>query len=187
MKTKRLLLPVLLLSLVMLGATCKKKDDDKPQLPPISQTGEGTFGCLVNGEVWLPKGRILAYSEYTIQHESYMDILYIDIYVNHDGKSGFRFSIPKESIQLGKNTIKREIGRGSGFSYSDGQRYYFTDESVGTLMITSLDTITNNNNVTPYRITAGTFWFNLFSEDGEKIEIQEGRFDFRDYRNEYRK
>lgn len=28
----------------------------EPTLPPITQTGENTFGCYVNGELWLPKG-----------------------------------------------------------------------------------------------------------------------------------
>jgi len=44
-----------------LFATCKKKDppigtNAIAQLPPITTTGANTFGCLVNGEVWLPKG-----------------------------------------------------------------------------------------------------------------------------------
>src|SRR5690606_8617632 len=26
-------------------------------LPPISMVGSNTFGCYVNGELWLPKGR----------------------------------------------------------------------------------------------------------------------------------
>ena len=122
-----------------------------------------------------------------IEHEVYVDMVYIDIYANHENKSGFRFSIPRSSIKLGKNPIKREIGRGSGISYDDRQRYYFSEESTGELIITSLDTVTNNDNVTPYRITAGVFWFDLFSLDGEKIEIRDGRFDFRDYGNQYRK
>ena len=176
MKTKQLLLPLLLMALVMLTANCCEKDED-PQLPPITQTGEGIFGCLVNEEIWLPKGRLLYNSEYSIEHEPYMDIVYIDINTSYEGKSGFRFSIPKDSISLGKNTIKKEIGRGSGIRYHiKGKSHYFTEESAGELVITSLDTITNNVNVTPYRITAGTFWFNLFNEDGEKIEIRNGRF-----------
>ena len=31
-------------------------DHPKETLPPPTQTGANTFGCLVNGNVWLPKG-----------------------------------------------------------------------------------------------------------------------------------
>jgi len=47
--------------ILALFATCKKKDppignNATAQLPSITTTGANTFGCLVNGEVWLPKG-----------------------------------------------------------------------------------------------------------------------------------
>lgn len=48
--------------LIFLATTisCCNDDDDSPppdpvdQLPPATQTGEGTFGCLLDGEVFLP-------------------------------------------------------------------------------------------------------------------------------------
>ena len=43
-----------------MGSSCNKNEipptDNPPQLPPETQTGANTFGCLVNGKVWLPKG-----------------------------------------------------------------------------------------------------------------------------------
>jgi hypothetical protein len=54
------LLLIALFSICM--PACKKtKIDPVPvpaidQLPPITQTGANTFGCLINGNVWLPKG-----------------------------------------------------------------------------------------------------------------------------------
>jgi hypothetical protein len=30
--------------------------DNKDKLPPATQEGNHTFGCLVNGSLWLPKG-----------------------------------------------------------------------------------------------------------------------------------
>jgi hypothetical protein len=39
----------------------KKKDatptDPIAQLPPITQEGKNTFGCLVNGKPWMPEGK----------------------------------------------------------------------------------------------------------------------------------
>ena len=53
---RAILLPLLALLLMQ----CHKKDPDpaKPedQLPPATQTGAGTFGCLVNGKPWTPSG-----------------------------------------------------------------------------------------------------------------------------------
>ena len=51
------IITVILLS-TLLGASCKKTSTPDPadQLPPATQTGANTFGCLVNDKVWIPKG-----------------------------------------------------------------------------------------------------------------------------------
>ncbi len=35
---------------------CKKSNDHEEVLPPITQTGANTFGCLINGKIYIPKG-----------------------------------------------------------------------------------------------------------------------------------
>ena len=35
-------------------ASCKKEHEDT--LPPATQTGAGTFGCKINGKIFIPKG-----------------------------------------------------------------------------------------------------------------------------------
>ena len=53
---------LLLLALCSIFASCKKDKITNSQLaeseklPPITQTGANTFGCLVNGIAWLPNG-----------------------------------------------------------------------------------------------------------------------------------
>ena len=37
-------------------AGCKKDKTDEEQLPPITQTGANTFGCLINGKIFVPQG-----------------------------------------------------------------------------------------------------------------------------------
>lgn len=37
-------------------AGCKKDKASEAQLPPVTQTGANTFGCLVNGKVFVPRG-----------------------------------------------------------------------------------------------------------------------------------
>jgi len=45
-----------LLVLITLAAVQCKKNTLEEQLPPITTTGANTFGCLVNGNTWLPYG-----------------------------------------------------------------------------------------------------------------------------------
>ncbi|MFD2786908.1 hypothetical protein [Hymenobacter rubripertinctus] len=49
----------LLLAALLGLSQCKKKDPDPlSQLPPATQTGANTFGCLIDGKAWTPKGRV---------------------------------------------------------------------------------------------------------------------------------
>ena len=53
---KKILTPFL--AILLIAASCKKtktESESPDQLPPITQTGANTFGCLINGNVWLPK------------------------------------------------------------------------------------------------------------------------------------
>jgi len=51
MKMKNLLLSILFSFLMLTG--CSNDDDAPNHLPPATQTGAGTFACLVNGEVFV--------------------------------------------------------------------------------------------------------------------------------------
>lgn len=56
---KNLKLFIIIIACANIFAACKKdKTTTEPadQLPPATQTGANTFGCLVNGKVWIPKG-----------------------------------------------------------------------------------------------------------------------------------
>ena len=51
----------LFVTITFLLSCCNKNDDDTPtnpleQLPPATQTGANTFGCLLDGELFLPSG-----------------------------------------------------------------------------------------------------------------------------------
>ncbi len=54
---------LLFLLLTFFTLSCCNKDDDKPiaeidKLPPVTQTGANTFGCLLDGQAFLPSGGI---------------------------------------------------------------------------------------------------------------------------------
>ena len=54
------LLLLLLTSFSLLAASCTKEDDGPTtpldELPPATQVGANTFGCLINGEPWYNRG-----------------------------------------------------------------------------------------------------------------------------------
>ena len=49
--------PLLLLVLTLMSTKCEKEKPE-PTLPPATQTGANTFGCKVNGKVYIPNGNI---------------------------------------------------------------------------------------------------------------------------------
>jgi hypothetical protein len=57
---KQLLL--LITSFILLSSSCQKEKLKNPtdELPPETQTGANTFGCLVNGQVFKPGGAQLS-------------------------------------------------------------------------------------------------------------------------------
>lgn len=58
-----------LLALSSIFAACKKgkaTTNPEDQLPPATQTGTNTFGCLVNGKVFVPTGYTNPYPNYRV-------------------------------------------------------------------------------------------------------------------------
>ena len=88
---KTLFLYLIIVLLVMTLINCNK---DKNSLPPETQTGANTFGCLLNGQVFKPKGGGIA-------------PIY-DCYYQHlsPGDSGYIFHV---SGNDNSNTEKTEI------------------------------------------------------------------------------
>lgn len=64
---KHLIYILTVLALPLMALQCKKDNPveancqgdiacELAKLPPATTEGKGTFGCLVNGKAWLPKG-----------------------------------------------------------------------------------------------------------------------------------
>lgn len=169
----------LLLATLMGLSQCKKKDELTPvdQLPPATQTGTNTFGCLVNGQAWTPSG-----SDGTSNYSIYYDAGYRNGTLNI---STYRYgnSSPNSKQLL---TIYSDSLRSVG-SYAlvkDGhQEALFKDRTTGceffggvyyrrgTLTITRLDLQTG--------VVSGTFAFTLYKPGCDSIRVTQGRFDKR--------
>jgi hypothetical protein len=173
---------ILLFALTLTLSCCN--NDNNPfsgsdQLPPETQTGANTVGCLVNGEVFLPHSQGLNQGIncfYQLDNgEFFFNITCAD----------FRGTIPKGVIvetrrinlqvgpiyNLNKNTIDNGDFQGGGGNYDIGasNRYFTNTIKTGELKITRLD-LANS-------IISGTFWFDAVNTSGETVKIRSGRFD----------
>jgi hypothetical protein len=179
---KNLILAALLPLLCGLWA-CRKDDTpfqptDYTVLPPATQTGANTFGCLVNGEVWVPRVPL-----FTI--ESAISAL-VGEKINRGG-GGISMRLKEENRNeyleisftesLFQHRTYRTISDTSTFRFLPRLRinnfYYIHSWSDTTnyFEITKIDTLHN--------ILSGQFNFRLTgqSNPSDVINITNGRFD----------
>ncbi len=176
-----------LLLICLTTSNCKKHKttaDPVSQLPPETQVGANTFGCLVNGEVFLPKGPSLnpilqcAYQYlYTNSSNGY----FFQLSANAKGKKEcelFSVSIGTNSLQIveGKTyeLVNYDKGRSAAqysYFFTCGQftNYNTSNEVVGQLNIKRFDEIN--------QVASGTFWFNAVNSNGDTVHVTDGRFD----------
>ncbi len=166
------------LVIICLAVACSKKDIcDNPIdcLPPATQTGAGTIGCLINGQPFSPGG-----SQFSgpTQQANY----------NTDLEGELYFSLiainKKTNKAIGINISGMEINQGETYDlrydeeisklviYDSGFSIYETGYShTGEITFFKFDDING--------IVSGTFWFDAINEEGEVVEIREGRFDMK--------
>lgn len=170
---------ILLLLLLSMTLSCCSNDDDNntptnpiDQLPPATQTGENTIGCLLDGNVFLPGNRPNSTNCFYqfVNGEFY--------FVAAVGNEDSNFN----SLGLGIGTQKKEIIQGETYSLielEDNNAYgsyiynsfsnYTSQTYTGELTITKLDM--------QNQIVSGTFWYDVEDQDGIVHEIRNGRFD----------
>lgn len=181
-----------LLSLVILiSFQCRKHKSNPPtelsKLPPETQTGAQTFGCLVNGKAFLPKGPslnpiLLSYYEYIYPNSPQGYVFQVAANDKSKGDNLFSIAVGGDSIKIA--TVPQIIdlrsssrGNGTGMYYksifngtiSSVNRYITNDVVGGQLTITRFDSAN--------QIVAGTFWFNAIAENRDTVKITNGRFD----------
>jgi hypothetical protein len=152
-------------------------DSDSPvnpvdQLPPATQIGANTFGCLLDGEVFKPGNG-----------PNPLDCVYQFV----DGEYYFALQANKEDanfnlILIGLTTktlgltqeqsyqlLEFEDGNASGAYSYGGQIVYKSTLNTGEMTITKLDHVHN--------IISGTFYFDVLDGNGVVHQIRNGRFD----------
>ena len=169
---------VIIFAACTLFTSCKKDHEDT--LPPATQTGAGTFGCKINGKVYVPKGSSgTGTPNPRIQYDFNLNgqpYLVIDTKryngSNVDGSVEIYFS---HVTQTGQFTIPTNFGYAVGWSsFIPGCGVGNLDPSVqawGGGQITKLDI--------PNHIISGTFDIKAIKPGCDTIRITDGRFDIK--------
>lgn len=161
---------------------CNKGDDDQPKtelekLPPATQTGANTAGCLVNGVAFLPKGNF-ATGNLTCNYIDGKDFsLQISEKINGRIRSLFVASYNQNlHDNIGVVFQLKEYGANSKFGEFVIYNADFSEEHYqSTTLITGELKITYHN--FNQAILSGTFWFDAVNSEGKKVEVRNGRFD----------
>jgi len=175
------LLLSLAVALLTQCAGCKTKDpfpklpptDSLSQLPAETQTGQRTFGCLVNGQAWTvagsPLGGPLLAAQYYDRH---LSISMVGLTADKNSSGGvIQIGIDKITAPGTYILSRRDT---SYVSYDDAKAncLYRTDvPRPATVEITRLDPVA--------RIVSGRFTFTLETPNCSKITVTDGRFDCR--------
>jgi len=168
---------LLLLTASLLLSQCKKDNADPlDKLPPATQTGANTFGCLVNGQAWTPQGND-GTANYTVSYDRlYRDgTLVVAAYrISGGATSNQTVGINSDSLKTTGIFKLRTTGRhGAAFINRQTSCQYYSQDAItycrGTLTITRLDLTAG--------VISGTFAFTLYKPGCDSIRVTNGRFD----------
>jgi hypothetical protein len=181
MKPTFLFLLVLCISILVISS-CKK--DKQEKLPEETQTGAGTFGCLVDGEVFIPGGAQMSGGSLNCNYQLIDGRYYYRLVGRNDNDKNNRKSVGvflhnsilvDDSKYLLGERFKDSIGYSTYINILSSPSEYLGHETnslhQGELFIKHFDSV--------QQIVSGTFWFDAISENGEIVQIREGRFDVR--------
>lgn len=167
---------LLIIFLAIALSGCDKNDEPRCAgvdcLPPATQTGAGTFGCLVNGEPFVDKSRSFNCFYQFVDGNFFFNICGLDeegVLTDLCLRTNKRALVSNEIINIDSNSA------GSFFvsiGIKDDRLRFFdsTSSSSGTVILTEFNTNSN--------IVSATFEFTVVDPTtGTIYEITEGRFD----------
>ena len=173
---------LLFLILTVFTLTSCDKDDNKStnpieKLPPATQTGANTFGCLLDGEIFKPG---IYHNSYNCFYQYVNGYYYFNVSANNTSNNILKdIMVGTEKLAIAEgqtlNLYERVNGNafGSLSNLDDNTGIYQHNSTsainTGELKITKLD-LKNN-------IVAGTFWYDIKDNKGVIHQIREGRFD----------
>jgi len=145
-------------------SNCKKKKP-QPDLPPITTTGENTFGCYIDGEPYaIFEGTPNPWKQTWTKFNDDFNNGMLYIYVSHEDPR-WRFDITIQSFsQLGSFESKNFPFQSRFSGYKTNQDHFLTFKITKAII---------------NRHYAGTFSGEMINGDGKVIQITDGRFDIK--------
>jgi hypothetical protein len=144
----------------------QKPKTELEKLPPETQEGKNTFGCLVDGKAWVTRTSIDAYAYYQ------EGVLSIGAFIDENNTSqGIGFIIRTQELM---NII---------YPLNNSQEHFAEfGDNILKCLFTTTDIYFGQINLTKFDqtqlIISGTFEFEAYSSDCIKtIKITHGRFD----------
>lgn len=173
-----------LLLAALLGLSQCQKADQAPadQLPPATQTGAGTFGCLLNGQAWIPNGNSGVPNFNLTYDPGYRGgALQVRVYrYVGDKKDVLQGMVFGASHVTQEGTYDFVLKGDNGANYIDNStssdcNYYGEPPALtyrtGKLTVTRLDLQKG--------IVSGTFAFTLYQPGCDTVRVTQGHFDKR--------
>lgn len=172
----KLFIAIIAVFALCIGCNNDDNEPDNPtdQLPPATQTGAQTFGCLINGEPFLPKNfgqnRLNVFVQ-TINGNYYLGM----ISSSSDNQTIIVGATEVQDLKPGVYSLSDEEPGSFSASYkqvvnsTESINGKTTSESPGTITITKFDPVNF--------ILSGNFEFKVKDENNNLIKITDGRFD----------
>ena len=175
--TSKINLLMLLCSIMLCSSQCKKTNTPEPadQLPPATQLGANTFGCLVNGKIYVPKGSPNPKIQYDINLNGRPTLgITADQIVNSIYRGSILIAY-RNLDHLGSYYMPNDFNFSAGWLDVIGTcgtvAYDTTIKYFGGGVITRLDT--------QARIISGTFNCKFKTLQCDTVFITDGRFDIK--------
>jgi hypothetical protein len=178
MKQLKMLLITTTVTMLFTFSRCKKDKTEEAQLPPETTTGAMTFGCKVNGKVFVPKdgrGKPGLFVQYVNLGTGPGGGWFLNISaINWMPSTPEGVNINTDSLIVSEGVTYSLKYRKKGFVgafYENGPQYDAKDNS-GELKVKKFDNVN--------RIISGTFFFTgTDNSNGQTVSITDGRFDIR--------
>ena len=152
---------------LLCASSCKENEVKVwTELPPKTQTGANTMGCLVDGKLWAT-GKLPGSFKFPAMSARYLDYgEYVHLNFHAQGNVG-RIAFVVKNPYIGQNEAKVSC------SFDIYSECYVMTDSTKNLIITKMDLEKG--------ILSGNFTFDIpCKKDADKIlHITEGRFDLR--------
>jgi hypothetical protein len=187
MKTKHYKSPLFALLLLLWGAVGWQGCDglfgtvDPPkktyELPPVTTTGENTFGCYVNGKLWLPGGAWPDLSADFLNGYLIVKAFRRDFPIEENDPfesiSSMNIQVMENAQLKSKHVLTTQTSKSFGQFSGTGNCYALLTDSTftGKLEILRLDSIN--------AIVSGTFEMTFYNKGCDTIRITDGRFDIK--------